>query len=170
MMRTVSWPTQGDRDTFQRRLATSLAAGTALVFVACVAATIVHPPLWKPLVPLAISAILMLLVWANGSARSAARRAEVVRSFAGLRVLHHGQSIEVGDEPLLGEYPTRRLAARAALDRGGWAVIVHAWDHYYLLRGEPSVPGARRTRPVAFRSRAVADVVPAIRDDVALGA
>jgi hypothetical protein len=153
-MRTVSWPTKGDAPTFQRRLATSIVAGATLVLVVGVLAVVLHPPLWKPVVPLAVSA---------------ARRAEVVRSFAGLAVLHHGQSIEVASRPLVGEYPTRRLAARAALDRGGWAVIVHAWDRYYVLRGEPTTSRASRP-PVAFRTRAVADVVPAIRDDVALGA
>ncbi|MCW2925517.1 MAG: hypothetical protein JWM98_2921, partial [Thermoleophilia bacterium] len=129
-----------------------------------------RPSLLGPLLPLAAAALLLLLLWVHGAARATARRAEVERSFAGLVVLHHGVAYSVADSPMLGEHPTRRQAARAALDRGGWALVVHAWDRYYLLAATPATAATPRTSPVSFRSRAVADVVPAIRDDVALGA
>lgn len=169
-VRTVSWPVAGDRVTFRRHLATLLGAGTALIAASVAMAAIVNPALLRPLLPLAASALLLVLVWTHGAARAAARRTEVEQSFAGLLVLHHGQAYQVAERPILGEFPTRRHAARAALERGGWAIIVQAWDRFYLLAAAPARDAERRRPPVSFRSRAVADVVPAVRDDVALGA
>ena len=118
-----------------------------------------------PLLPGMLVAAGLGALWVHGAARRDARRAEVERSFAGLGVLHTGQRLVVPEQhALLGEFSSRRDAATAALDRGGWAVIVHAWDRFYLLRARPA---RTQQAPVAFRSRAVADVVPALHDHVA---
>ncbi|MCW2927806.1 MAG: hypothetical protein JWM86_1774 [Thermoleophilia bacterium] len=167
-VRSVSWPTRGDRATFQRRRFAMLGAGSAVLALALGAAWLANPELLRPLLPLAASAMLLLFMWTHAAARTMARRAELEQSFAGLAVVHLGERYQVADERcLLGEFTTRRHAARAAIDRGDWALIVQAWDRYYLLA---ATPAARLTRdaaapaPVSFRSRAVADVVPAIRD------
>jgi hypothetical protein len=73
----------------------------------------------------------------------------------------------VAERPVLGAYPNRRQAATAALDRGGWALVVRAWDRCWLLDAVPVAVQAEDTStqpvvPVSFRSRAVADVIPAI--------
>lgn len=169
-VRSVSWPVTGDQATFRRRLVSTLVAGAAVIGACVAVATVLNPALLRPLLPLAGAAFLLCLLWTHGAARSAARRAEVEHSFAGLAVLHHGVAYEVARRPILGEFSTRRHAARAAVERGGWALIVKAWDRYYLLSAQPASEAARRRAPVSFRSRAVADVVPAVRDDVALGA
>lgn len=163
-VRTVSWPVAGDRATFRRRMTLLLGLGALLVAVGVIAATLANSALLRPVLPLAGAALLLMLLWAHGVARAAARRAEVEHSFAGLIVLHHGEAYAVADQPVLGEYATRRHAARAAIERGGWAIIVQAWDRFYLLAAAPA--RERQDAPVSFRSRAVADVVPAIREDV----
>lgn len=170
-MRTVNWPARGDAHAFRRRALLLAATGTALTLLALAGATLANGALLLPLLPLAGSGLLLTVLWAHGAARTGARRAEIERSFAGLRVLHHGQSFTVvQDAPVVAEHPTRRLAARAAIDRGRWAVIVHAWDRYYVLACHPSATRDGEDVPVAFRSRAVSDVVPAIVDDVAASA
>ena len=162
-VRTVSWPAMGDRATFRRRVMLLAGGGLAVVAASVALATVAQPALLRPLLPLAASALLLVLLWTHGAARTTARRTEVERSFAGLVVLHHGQAYEVEAAPMLGEHPSRREAARAALDRGGWAIIVHAWDRYYVLAAAPLRDSARGgIAAVSFRSRAVADVVPAI--------
>lgn len=167
-VRSVSWPTQGDRTTFRRRMTMLACSGAAAIALSVAIASIANPALLMPLLPLAASAGLLLLLWTHGVARVSARRAEVEHSFAGLAVLHHGERFEVAERPVLGEFGTRRLAARAALDRGGWAIIVQAWDRYYLLAATPATDAGALRAPVSFRSRAVADVVPAIRNDAAI--
>lgn len=169
-VRTVSWPVSGDRTTFRRRLALLLACGAIAIATSVAIATVANPALLRPLLPLAGAALLLTLLWTHGAARAAARRAEVEHSFAGLVVLHHGEAYQVADRAVLGEFATRRHAARAAVERGGWAIIVTAWDRCYLLAATPARDAARSGTPVSFRSRAVADVVPAIRDDVAASA
>lgn len=170
-VRTVSWPVTGDQATFRRRLATRLGAGALAIAASVTCASLLNPALLVPLLPLAVSAFLLCLLWTHGAARAAARRAEVEHSFAGLAVLHHGDAYEVAPRPILGEFATRRDAARAAVERGGWAIIVQAWDRFYLLAAQPARDAAGTGRaPVSFRSRAVSDVVPAIQDDVAIGA
>jgi hypothetical protein len=164
-VRTVSWPVMGDRATFRRRLALLLGTGAVAVAAAVGIAGVANEALLRPVLPLAGATLLLMLLWAHGVARGAGRRAEVRRSFAGLVVLHHGEAYAVADRPVLGEFATRRDAARAAIERGGWAIIVQAWDRFYLLAASPAREG--RDAPVSFRSRAVADVVPAVRDDVA---
>ena len=167
-VRAVSWPTQGDQPTFRRRAVVLAVVGTACIVGALAVAVVANGALLRPLVPLAASAGLLLGLWVHGSARAAARSAEVERSFAGLVVLHHGDAFQVDERPMLGAYATRRQAASAALDRGGWAIIVQAWDRYWLLAARPARDAASTTRPpVSFRSRAVADVVPAIREAIA---
>ena len=167
-VRSVSWPIQGDQATFRRRAVSCAALGSAVIIGGFVTAVLANDALLRPLLPLAAGCGLLLGLWVHGSARASARRAEVERSFAGLVVLHHGQAFQVDDQPMLGTYATRRDAAVAALDRGGWAIIVQAWDRCYLLAAAPA--REQRDAPVSFRSRAVADVVPAIRDDVAASA
>jgi hypothetical protein len=111
---------------------------------------------------LAAGAVLLQLIWLHGRSHALARRREIVRSFAGLAVLHHGSAITVDERPLLGEYASHREAAWAAARCGRWAVLVHAYDRYYVLTGERS--STVRTA-VSFRSRAVADVVPALYEE-----
>ncbi|MCW2960610.1 MAG: hypothetical protein JWM90_997 [Thermoleophilia bacterium] len=169
-MRSVSWPVQGDQPTFRRRLSLFAILGTAAIAAALATALVLNPALVRPLVPLAASAALLLVLWTHGSARTAARRTEVRNSFAGLVAVHLGEAYEVDENPLLGEYTSRRHAARAAIDRGGWALVVHAWDRYYLLSCRPNAASAATRAPVSFRSRAIADVVPAIHDEIPLSA
>lgn len=145
-----------------------LCAGAMLIAGSVAIAVAANPALLQPLLPLAASALLLVLLWTHGSARAAARRAEVEQSFAGLVVLHHGAAYEVDEQPILGEFPSRRHAARVAVERGGWAIIVGAWDRFYLLAASPARDAGTRVAPVSFRSRAVADVVPAIHDDAAI--
>lgn len=162
-MRSVSWPVQGDRATFRRTLTRYAAIGSLVVAAAVAAAAYANPALLVPLLPLAGSAVLLLLMWTHGAARSAARRRELEQSFAGLVVVHHGEAYRVATQsPVLGAYSSRRHAARAALDRGGWAIIVQAWDRCYLLAAEPVQSRDAAAAPVSFRSRAVADVIPAL--------
>ena len=168
-MRHVNWPTLGDRPTFCRRATLLFAAGAILVAAPLAVVAVLHPSLLSPLAPLGVSLLILHGLWVHGAARGSARRHEVRRSFGGLVVHHHGAAFTVADREPLGEYASRRNAAHAALDRGGWAVIVQAWDRYYLLACEP-VRDTATGAAVSFRSRAVADVVPAIRDDVALTA
>lgn len=169
-VRSVSWPTQGDRATFRRRRLTLMAAGLAIVCSGIAAAAVLNPALVRPLLPLAAGAGLLLGMWTHAAARTVARRAELEQSFAGLAVMHLGERYEVAaaGRCVLGEYATRRDAARAAIDRGSWALIVQAWDRFFLLDARPARRGAsaeQRLAPVSFRSRAVADVIPAIHDE-----
>lgn len=163
-VRAVSWPTQGDQATFRRR-ATVLAIGSLLaVTLPLTAAVAANPAMLRGVLPLALGTGMLAALWIHGAARTSARRAELERSFAGLVVLHHGDAYRVADSPILGSYATRRLAATAALDRGGWAIVVRAWDRYWLLAAAPAHGHEARTQPVSFRTRAVADVIPAVRD------
>lgn len=167
-VRSVSWPTRGDRATFRRRRLAMLASGGLVIALGLGAAYLASPELLRPLLPLAASAALLLLMWTHAAARTMARRAELEQSFAGLAVVHHGERYEVAQRCMLGEFTSRRHAARAAIDRGGWAIIVHAWDRWYLLAATPAKRvghEAAALAPVSFRSRAVADVVPAVRDE-----
>ncbi|MCB0878751.1 MAG: hypothetical protein KDC46_07200 [Thermoleophilia bacterium] len=162
-VRSVSWPAQGDVATFRRRsLVLGMVAATMLV-VPLVTAMLVNPLLVRPALPLVAGTALLAALWIHGAARESARRAEVERSFAGLSVLHHGAAYRVDQHPVLGSYSSRRHAASAALDRGGWALVVRAWDRYWLLAATPAEEREREApAPVSFRSRAVADVIPAI--------
>lgn len=163
-VRAVSWPTLGDQATFRRR-ATVLAIASLLAVTLPLAAMVVaNPAAVRPVLPLALGVGMLAALWIHGAARTSARRAELEHSFAGLVVLHHGDAYRVEERPILGSYATRRLAAAAALDRGGWAIVVRAWDRYWLLAASPAREQDRRTQPVSFRTRAVADVIPAIRD------
>ncbi|MBC7461132.1 MAG: hypothetical protein H7287_07200 [Thermoleophilia bacterium] len=171
-MQQVNWPNLGDRGTFRRRSALLMAAGLLVVGLVLGAAALLRPALVTPLAPLCVSMLLLHALWVHGTARSAARRREVERSFGGLVVLHAGAAFHVADRAPLGEFASRRHAARAAIDRGGWAVIIQAWDRYYVLACRPASEGSSLVeRPAfSFRSRAVADVVPAIDDRVAMTA
>lgn len=169
--RPVNWPAHGDPTAFRRYVLVRAILVTTMLLGACVAALLVEPSRAAAALPLALGAGALAAVWLHGAARGAARRREVVRSFAGLAVVHLGQRYRVEDAPMLGEYPTRRHAAAAALDRGRWAVMVRAWDRYYLLAAMPvsaSDVDAAASTAVSFRTRAVADVVPATRDDAAI--
>ncbi|MEO6867332.1 MAG: hypothetical protein ABI200_04855 [Gaiellales bacterium] len=167
-VRSVSWPVLGDRATFRRTVTQYASLGSLAIAATVLIAAIANPGLLVPLLPLAGSAILLLMMWTHGAARTAARRRELEQSFAGLMVIHHGEAYKVEqDAPVIGAYATRRHAAHAALDRGGWAIIVQAWDRCYLLAAQPAHDAAREAAPVSFRSRAVADVIPALLDDAA---
>lgn len=170
IMRQVNWPNLGDRDTFRRRSALLMALGAAAIVALIGSAALIRPPLIAPLLPLGVALLLLHGLWVHGTARAAARRREVEVSFGGLVVVHDGSAFHVADRPILGEFSSRRHAARAAIDRGGWAIIVRAWDRCYLLACEPAKADEAVERAFSFRSRAVADVVPAIFDDVALTA
>jgi hypothetical protein len=122
----------------------------------------VEPALLRPVLPLAAGMGMLAALWIHGAARSSARRAEMERSFAGLVVLHHGEAYQVADRPIIGSYASRRHAASAALERGSWAIIVQAWDRCWLLDARPVSERSTQRPPVSFRSRAVADVIPAI--------
>lgn len=165
-MRTVRWPAAGDATAYRRRLAVLSMVVAPLIVTPLVLAWTIEPVLLRTIVPLALALLLVGGMWCHAAAREVARRSEVVRSFAGLRVIHHGQSFSVAaPSPLLGVYATRDDAARAATQRGSWAVVVHAWDRYFLLAADPVQRGGGS--PVAFRSNAVADVVPAVQVDAA---
>jgi hypothetical protein len=156
---------------FRRELALATLAIASVVMVGIGSLWLLTPSHVISTLPLATVSLVLSIMWVHGVARRRARRRELERSFAQLTVLYQGNRYEIGSSPLIGEFPTRRHAARAALDRGGWAVIVRAWDRYYVLACVPAeATDAYAVTPVSFRSRAVADVVPAIRDDVALGA
>lgn len=163
-MQHVTWPTRGDSSTFRRRATLLTAIGAVPIAGALGVAWVLQPQLVPSLTPLASAAALLLALWVHGAARVAARRAEVERSFGGMLVRHHGSLFAVASSPVLAEHATRRNAARAALDRGGWAIIVRAWDRFYVLACEPASDTSAAPAPVSFRTRAVADVVPAIRD------
>jgi hypothetical protein len=162
-MRNVQWPTRGNSKVFRRSLLIGV-TGSALASVALPYTLLAVTPV--TLVQTCAVGGAMFLLGVVGSAshtRRSARRAEIVGSFAGLRVLHAGTSITIDQSrPLLGEYGSRRDAAWAAARCGKWAVLVHAYGHYYVLTGSRDVS---ERRPVSFRSRAVADVVPALFDD-----
>lgn len=168
--RMVSWPRLGDRTAFRRRVAVLTSAGAACILALVAAVWALQPHSLAASLPLAGGALVLVLLGTHGAARTVARRREIERSFAGLAVTHLGRAYRVAGGPVLGEYPSRRHAARAAMDRGGWAVIVRAWDRFYVLSAVPTAQDDPSRTPVSFRSRAVADVVPALRDDVALGA
>lgn len=165
--RAVNWPHHGDESTFRRALATRVGLGGATVGLLLAATAWRRPDLLVTVAPLAAGALLLVAIWVHGAARSIARRSEIERSFAGLTVLHLGQRYVVSRTPLIGEYPSRRHAARSAVERGCWAIVVRAWDRYYLLQATPASTPATQS-PVSFRSRAVADVVPAISDGAAI--
>ncbi len=163
--RAVSWPTMGDTRTFRRRALVLCSAGAVVVLAPLVFATMANPSLLLPVLPLALGGGLLVALWSRRAARTHARRAELERSFAGLTVLHAGGAYAVAAHPVLGSYATRRDAATAALERGSWALVVRAWDRYWLLDAAPVRDHAPRTAPVSFRTRAVADVIPAIRGE-----
>lgn len=167
-VRSISWPDQGDRNVFQRNMLLHATAGTLAIVTAAAAGVQLVPSLVTTLVPLAVGMVLIGLLWSHARAQGAARRAEIVNSFAGLAIIHDGFVISVDREPLMGEFATRRDAARAAIDSGGWGVIVKAYDRYYLLSGHRS--RALGATPVAFRTRAVTDIVPSLRSDDAISA
>lgn len=147
-------------------MALGAAIASTWVTAAAAAGTTLRPDAAASIGLLAAGALLLQLIWIHGRAQSAARRQEIVRSFAKLAVLHHGAAITIDPRPLHGEYTTRREAAWAAARCGSWAVLVRAYDRYYVLTGERSTSVLT---PLSFRSKAVADVVPALYEE-ALGA
>lgn len=162
-VRSIQWPVHGDRSVFQRTLLLHALAGAAAIVAAATAVTISVPGIAATIVPLAVALVVLELLWSHNRAQSSARRAEIRNSFAGLTVLHHGHAIHVSaDDPLVGEYDSRRSAAHAAVALGNWAVIVRAYDRYFVLAGTRT---ERVGTPVAFRTSAVADVVPAIHGE-----
>lgn len=166
----ATWTGRGDHQVFHRSLALTL-GGVGVPMSIALAVAIWHDPATtRAVAPLALAMLLLLGLGAHAYAQRRARRADVERSFAGLSVLHHGVRYQVADAPMLGEFGTRRHAAQAAMQRGHWAIVVRAWDRYYLLAVSAPQP-ATSAKPVSFRSRAVTHVVPAICDDnAAIGA
>jgi hypothetical protein len=165
----VKWPAHGNRVAFARAIGVRMAIGSAvIVAVAAVVATS-NRALVAPTLPLATGAIMVTLLWAHSQAQRLARRAEILRSFAGMAITHGGHVIRINDtDAFTGEFTVRSDAVRAAVERGRWAVIVRAYDRYYVLAGQ-LVPRVKRTElptvPLSFRSSAVAHVVPSIMDD-----
>jgi hypothetical protein len=142
----------------------ALGTGLAAVITAAISAGMSATHIADPWTIVAISTItlgLQMYLTASYSRRTA-RRLEIVRSFAGHTVRRDGVSIAVdASSPLLGEYSTRRDAAWSAARCGRWGVLVRAYGRFYVLVGDSTQPGVV---PVSFRSRAVADVVPAYFD------
>lgn len=161
-VRSIHWPIHGDRGVFRRALILHSGVGSAVIVALALAISASVPGITPTLAPLAVALVLLGLLWSHSRAQAAARRAEIVNSFVGLTVLHHGHAIRIGDgDPLVGEYDTRRAAAQAAMALGRWGVIIRAYDRYFVLAGDRTA-GVRT--PVAFRTAAVADVVPAITE------
>lgn len=158
-MRAIHWPVYGDALVFQRTLIGHGFTGAVIAIALTIIGVMQQPQYVGTILPLGVALLMVVALWSHGRAQSRARRAEIVKSFAGLTVMHDGHALELDAYPLLGEFHSRRQAARAAIDVGRWAVIVTAYDRFYVLTGN-------RTRnvkaPVAFRMRAVADIVPAV--------
>lgn len=164
-VKKVQWPVVSDTRAFRRAVAPRLAAGTSIVLGSSIALGMAHHRLVAPLLPLATGLLLVVVLWSHSRAERVARREEVLRSFAGMAVSHHGLVVRVLPEgSFLGEHDSLIEAKRTARDHGRWAVIVKAWGRYYTLIG--TLEQRRSGTPVSFRTSAVADVEPAILDDV----
>lgn len=162
-VRSIQWPVHGDRIVFRRALLIHALLGAGAIVAPAAAITFAVPGIIATILPLTIALVLLELVWSHGRAQASARRAEIRNSFAGLTILHHGHAIRVAaEDPLVGEFDSRRSAAQAAVSLGNWAVIVRAYDRYFVLAGTRT---ERVGTPVAFRTSAVADVVPAIHGE-----
>lgn len=157
----------GDRSVFQRAMIVYVV--TCLVCAAgWFAGTMQLPARYMPTaIPLGVALLMLALLWSHARCQRRSRRAEIVKSFAGLTVVHHGRAVRIADTPFAGEFGTRKQAVLAATRLGRWAVVVRAYDRYYLLAGRPT---SAVVTPVALRTRAVADVVPADLVDDTLSA
>lgn len=158
-VKAIQWPIYGDAAVFQRTLISYGCLGAASAIGLTITGVLQQPNYVGTILPLGVALLMLVTLWAHGRAQSRARRAEIVKSFAGLTVVHDGHAIELDLHPMLGEFTTRRTAARAAIDLGRWAVIVTAYERFYVLTGKRT---SDFKSPVAFRMRAVADIVPAI--------
>lgn len=158
-MRTVQWPDSGDGQVFRKLMMRGVTATVAVISFVTTVLSLLFPAFMTATIPFGVASIMLVSLWIHARAFEAARSAEIVRSFAGLAVLHRGTMVTIDSKPLVGTFETRFAAAAAALDRGIWAVIVCAYDRYYLLSGSHS---ENKKSPFAFRTAAVADVVPAV--------
>ena len=141
---------------------------SSVMMIAPIVVSVVMATIWLPTivaisVPLGVALSMLAGLWSYSRAQTAARTQEIVRSFAGLSIMRDGRAITLDDEPLLGEFDSRYHAIRTAVDRHGWSIVVAAYDRYYVLSGSPA--GERSHRPVAFRTAAVADIVPGMPDE-----
>ncbi len=158
-MRRIDWPHNGVATVLVRHMALGalpvlmvLAAINLMTYAYARAASM-------PLLLVSMSALLVSGAVIHNRALKAARKAEIIRSFAGLSVIHGGHSVKVDTHPRTSIHVSRADAVRTAFDHGGWSVIVKAYDAWYLLSGTHIKHGSH---PVAFRTRAVADLVPSI--------
>lgn len=137
-----------------------LVSGTLLLALSAAVALAQWAPQWfefafPPVVAASMAAVLVC--WAK--ARKAARRAEIVRSFAGLIVMRDGHAVRIDRQPVRGEWRMRFDAVKQAMLLGGWVVVVEAYGRYWVLTGSDA---RARPTPVTFRNTAVSEIVPAI--------
>lgn len=155
----MHWPAHGDRKVFRRTMMARAASLVVAIGTLSAITALAIPVVAGVALSFGVALATLAVIWSHARAQDSARRVEIVKSFATLTVLFDGQAIRLDRRPLLGEFGTRREAAHAAMAAGCWAVIVHAYEHFYVLTGT-------RTRdvrtPVSFRTRAVSDIVPAI--------
>lgn len=165
--RTVSWPARGDASAFRKRTVILASLISLTITAPLLILELTNPGAIRSSLPLAIGVGLLAALWIHGAARSYARQRELERSFAGLIVLHLGKRYRISATPYLGSFTSRKDACEAALLRGHWAAVVRAWDRYWLLQATPVHDRDHSNGPVSFRSRAIADIIPAIRDSAA---
>lgn len=158
-MQRIQWPDAGHKATYKRL--TAVAVATAMAFGVALGYWLVSTFSVSELtgVLASMASVCILIPIGERAARAAARRQELRRSYAGMAITHHGLSLQVDRKPWIGSYPTRRLAAAAALKRGNWSVLVPAYGRWWALDAKLE---EHQNSPFAIRGCAVADVVPAI--------
>ena len=93
-----------------------MTVGALVVCLALAITALLAQRLIAPALPLATGTLMLLLLCSHAAAQRRARVVEVARSFAGTVVRHGGHMIRVDSaSTVVGEYQSRRTAARAAL-------------------------------------------------------
>jgi hypothetical protein len=162
--KTVQWPSNGRKSTFHRAVAIRLFVGVALMAAAVAATWHIAPQSANLIAVICSGSLAIWTLWAIAHARQRAQHAEIIASFAGLHVLFHKRLFRIGARPLIGAYVSRRAAVNASLEHGSWAVIVRAYGRWYALAATPQDVAGRAAGPFSFRTAAVADVIPSVRD------
>ena len=157
-MQRVHWPEYGDVRVFRRCFA-QYAAGAILVASAlAAAATLVAPGTVLVALPLCAGLLMAGTIAAHQHARHQGWIAEITRSFGRLMVLRDGHAVRLDARPVRSRHRSRYQAVRAAMDLGGWVVIIQAYGAWFVLTGTDA---RQSPAPVALRNMAVADIVPA---------